>query len=319
VNALVARAAFGLDPEVLAASLLGQYSPDAIIQAAQDVLGADDATFREILSEELYRGLRETLTREQFEVFCDILASDRPGTARVANWLTFLDVVRTQYAQCSSLALASIIEGAIEAGRAPSAVISFNAEPLLLALTNALSVERFAQRAHILPQAGDRKMVFDYVTHSISRRRVDRIPYVFCHGLLPVPDPAGREDRHDGSDKLVFSETEYLQLANTSYSWQSSVFLQAASTQHIVFVGVSLTDANMRRWLSWAHSTRLSELAQAGHEPGPSTAHYWVARRPGTEGEKHWVESTLAHLGVRAVWLNSWDQLGATFSRLLAT
>ncbi len=302
----------------LAADLLLTYSPDAVIQAAQDRLHLTDDEFRRLLVTELYADVAAYLTPNEFAVFCDVLAMDRPAFGVVRNWMTFLQIVRTRYPSCSSLAIANVLSEIARSSRAPRAVLSFNAEPLLLALTNALQVERFKARGDPHPRVGDRKMVFDYVTHSVSRRNMDRIPYIFCHGLLPVPDPAKRNYGHSSPDKLVFSEAEYLQLANTSFAWQSSAFLAAASTEHIVFVGVSLSDANMRRWLAWAYQARLSELGKLYGSPPASTSHYWVAKYPANDGLARWTESALAHLGVRPVWMAAWSDLEETLGRLLA-
>ena len=202
--------------------------------------------------------------------------------------------------------------------RAPRGVLSFNAEPLLLALTNALKVEEFHAKGAPLPTVGDRAQLFDFVTRSISRKRTGRIPYVFIHGLLPVPDPSGAGHRADASDKLVFSEASYLQLANTSFSWQSAVFLDAASSGHLVFLGVSLSDPNMRRWLAWAHENRCRELEAYGPHDGDSTSHYWLHKKPTDDSGRRWIESLVAHLGVRLIWLEDWSQVADAMRHLLA-
>ena len=110
----------------------------------------------------------------------------------------------------------------------------------MAALISGLYREKFNEQHKVL----------DLVTHSISHKKSDRIPFYFCHGLVPVPGQPRRRGSLQSIDKLVFSEAEYLQLANSSYSWQSTVFLDVCASKSVVFIGVSLSDSNMRRWLS---------------------------------------------------------------------
>lgn len=317
VERLVAQDISKASPEHFVQDLLGNFSPDAMIQAAKDRLELNDAGLRDLLVQELYRNIQKKLTHKEFQLFCDILASDRPVILGKESWLEFLSIIRSKYPHLTALSIATVLSEIIGTEIAPLEVLSFNAEPMLIALCNALKVEEFANKPGPIPEVGDRRMIFDYVTHSFSRRRADRIPYVFCHGLLPVPDPSGQQPRIDSMDKLVFSESSYLQLANTSFAWQSSVFLEASSIRHIVFVGVSLSDSNMRRWLAWAHENRQRELAEKYGPDVDSTAHYWITRHPGKPEKARWIESAVGHLGVRIVWVPDWNSVDLAMRRLL--
>ena len=75
---------------------------------------------------------------------------------------------------------------------------------------------------------------------SISPIGKGQIPYIFTHGVLPIPN--SRKSYLSATDKLVFTESEYLGLSNNSYSWQSSMFLQICSSKPVLFIGVSLSD-----------------------------------------------------------------------------
>lgn len=305
----------GVAGPALACALLKGFPPDALIQAAQDRMGLSDDLFRDKLTALLYRDLATALG-DDFQLFCDVLASRRPVSGSKTEWREFLDLVRNNWGTIGSLAVADVLLRIVETGKAPLGVLSFNAEPLLLALTNALEVERFVAKGVVPPTAGDRRQVFDYVTHSAARRRSDRVPYVFLHGLLEVPDPSGTHERSSSADKLVFSEGEYLNLANSAFSWQSTTFLEAAASHHLVFIGVSLSDPNMRRWLAWAHRNRMTEL-EGRHGATESTTHYWLTRRPSDSDKASWIESAVAHLGVRVVWLEDWGEVGPTLTGML--
>lgn len=103
--------------------------------------------------------------------------------------------------------------------------------------------------------------------------------------------PAGR------AHNLVFSESSYLDLANASYSWQAATVIDVCSSSSTVFVGLSMTDPNIRTWLAWLHAARVDELASRGvASAGPSTSHYWLRPHAPSAAEDRWIESSVSHL-----------------------
>lgn len=299
----------GVNAATVTANLADKFSYDALIQAAQDRLGYDDKTFTDVLTTELYRDVKNSLRPSEWLLLTDVLSSLDIGGVNPANRSDFLDLVRNKLKALSAIQIAEVVSEVIDTNLAPSAILSFNAEPLLYALINAFAAIRFAPK--------EAKPV-DIITHGISNRKANRIPYYFCHGLLPVPNPKGnKRPRAKSPDKLVFSETNYLQLANSAFSWQSSVFIDVCSSRSVVFIGVSLSDPNMRRWLSWIHDNRVQELKERGAYRGVSTSHLWINTKPASDVERAWIESCVAHLGVRLVWINSWNEMGQGLRLLL--
>lgn len=214
----------------------------------------------------------------------------------------------------SALDIAAVLTSVLGTEMTPAAILSFNAEPLLFALVNALTSER--AMADGPPRAGQDRQWFDLITRSISNRQAGRVPYILCHGMLPVPT------RHPiatmaSVDKLVFSEGDYLQLANSAYSWQSSAFLDVAGSRRVVFVGVSFSDPNMRRWLSWQQENRAREIAAIGEGRHSSTPHLWLRVAPTERAEIGWIEAAVQHLGVRVVWMDNWSETGRVLKSLL--
>jgi len=298
-------------PDRLADELLPLFSPDALIQAAsaRSSLGAEQ--FAGMLTDELYRDFFDAFTIEERRLVVRALCAVRPGDLSVARWRRFLDLLDARWhGRMSCLSIGPLVSDALGTVRSPSAILSFNAEPLLFAVLNAH--QACAGQAHEggVPQRLDR------VVRGISNRSVGRIPYVFCHGLLPVP--GAEVSQHAASvDKLVFSEAAYLQLAANVYSWQATSFLETCAARRVVFVGLSLSDANMRRWLSWVHDSRVDELHQIGRPDAVSTQHFWLNLDPGRAQLRAWIEASVAHLGVRLVWMNSWDAIGPVLARML--
>ena len=78
-----------------------------------------------------------------------------------------------------------------------------------------------------------------------------------------------------------------------------------------------MTDPNMRRWLAWVQRNRLSELKQVFGTNVDTTQHFWLTKQPASEKEALWIESAVAHLGVRIVWLEEWGQVGRVLSTML--
>jgi hypothetical protein len=123
--------------------------------------------------------------------------------------------------------------------------------------------------------------------------------------------------RKIGANKLVFSEAEYLKVATTMHSWQGTVFLDGALFSSIVFIGVSLSDSNMRRWLSWAQRTRTEDIGEFVGKDIDSSRYFWLKKSSGTEDIDRWVEASVATLGVRLVWLDRWEDTTPTLKKML--
>jgi hypothetical protein len=196
------------------------------------------------------------------------------------------------------------------AGMPPDAILSFNAEPLLYSLINSFQREPYIGK---VKKAKDVKEVLDIVTSSISSKAKGRIPYFFCHGaLLNTLNHAG-DHRFNTSSKLVFSEGSYLQIANNSFSWQSINFLNVCSNSTVIFIGVSLTDPNMRKWLTWIQNERNKDIGVIVE----STRHFWICKKPLYADTMRWIEASVFHLGIRVIWLDDWAETDDILRNLL--
>lgn len=296
----------------LADALSGLFSADALIQAAAARSEKNAEEFTQILTDVLYRDFLDAFEQEsEARLVTRALAAVRPGDLTPARWQRFLDLLQDRWGdRMSCLSIAPLVSKTLGTMLSPAAILSFNAEPLLFAALNAHQACANPSDKGGVPQRVDR------VVRGISNRNVGRVPFVFCHGLLPVPN--ADSSLHAASvDKLVFSEAAYLQLAGNVYSWQAMSFLETCAARRVVFVGLSLSDANMRRWLSWVHDSRVDELHQIGRSEATSTQHFWLNLDPGDPQLRAWIEASVAHLGVRLVWLTSWDAIGPVLERML--
>lgn len=301
----------------LARRLLERYSPDAVIQAEAHRSKLSPRKFARRLASALYADLKSNLTASEWrDVSCALRAS-APVDMKEEQWRRFRETVESKYPNLSAAPIARMVAQVIGSDVSPVAILSFNAEPLLYALIIANQCAYPWKKGESADGAGwikSPQRAIDRVIGASSYRKPNRIPFVHCHGLLPVPVRTKRKTP-ESIDKLVFSEGDYLQLANSSYSWQSSVFLEACATRCVVFIGVSLSDPNMRRWLSWTHASRIKELRL---KPGTdSTTHFWINRIPKTEREKLRIECLVAHLGVRLVWVDEWQDIAVSLQLML--
>lgn len=316
VGRLIARDASVADADALTRTLLSAFTPDSLIQAAANLLGYSADAFSELLSEELYSVLIPRLGRKEWRLFERILSWPLAGAVGGAEWDDFVAIISREFPAMSALPLAELMSDIMDDPLRPAAIVSFNAEATFPALLSAFASRRWTDR--LMPaKAGERITPFDIVTHSVSNRRPHRLPIYFCHGLLRLPNASKRKRGIQAHDKLVFSESSYLALANTTYSWQSTIFTDLCSARSVVFLGVSLTDSNMRRWLSWVHANRELELRTRYSISASSAPHYWINKAPPSPAERSWIEASVAHLGVRIVWLNEWSEAVLALRRML--
>ncbi len=77
----------------------------------------------------------------------------------------------------------------------------------------------------------------------------------------------------------------------------------------VFFVGISFTDPNLRRWLSWLHKSRFESITNLDASVKDSTSHYWIERLPQNSDDKSWIEASVAHLGIRMIWINDYSEI----------
>ena len=289
--------------------LLTELSANAAIEAARDRTGTDPAEFANSVAKHLYAAIADEFHGDSWRAVARSLAAESPGDLKLGTWQTFLRAIQSTYPQLTSIGLADVVLDS-RAGVAPNAILSFNAEPLLYALINAKAAARAGREIVEIPRVMDKEI------RLLSSRQVGRIPYFFCHGLLPVPSAPSRRVT-SSTRTVVFSEGTYLQLSNTSYSWQAATFISVCSSAATVFVGMSMTDPNVRTWLAWMQDLRLRELREVGSAAEASTSHYWLRRRSPSSLEDRWLESSVSHLGVRLVWLDDWSEVEPALREML--
>ena len=281
------------------------YSFDAIIQAIKDMTGMDDKVFIEYLSDIIYSPIKNQLDDKEWIAFktvhdWTIGYASKDTTDHQERWDLFSECKERVFKNTTAYSLAKMLANGFSKGIKPSSILTFNGEACFLALLNSFL---FDNNSHCIPKQ------FDRIINSISDRGSTKIPYYHCHGTISIKDVIYKKG-YKANEKLVFSEDSYLQLANNNFSWQSSSFINTCLHNKVVFIGVSLTDSNMRRWLSWIHHTKMKEmeLNKMSFDIGKSTEHYWINVRPNEKKLQKWYESLVSLLGVRIIWISKWSE-----------
>lgn len=312
VDRLVAQDRLVAKPRELSTGLKADFSADALVEAAKDRLGLSHENFIKRLQALLYEDLVKNAGTDWSTIATGLTAASPAGMS-LRKWETFIHFFDHTYPGLSALQIARVIADTAGSECEPSAVLSFNAEPLLYALINARLATSQSEKK---PPKSLR--MFNRVSRGISYQEAGRLPYIFCHGLLEVDGGSKIFSKSAAStEKLVFSEAEYLQVANTAFSWQASLFVGTAILRSLVFVGLSFTDPNLRRWLAAVHTNRVEELRLKGNN-NPPYEHYWLNKDPKNDAKKRWIESLVRHLGVRLIWIDDWSRVEECLRKMLA-
>jgi len=294
---------------------LKSFGAEALMQAAANELPQSERhSIHDYLSEALYKNLQEK-AGGNWKTIAKGLTSSRPFNLTKREWAEFDQFIKS-FGRASAPQIARAIAKVVDSQDRPEAIISFNAEPLLYGLINCAY-------SYVNPGSIDRAdiKVLKRLSHDLASRQRGQIPYYYVHGVLPVPD--GREgfNKTIAADKLVFTESQYLQLSRSAYSWQSATFLASCIHHRCVFIGLSFSDPNLRRWLAWEHEGKTTQRQQRNLRTDRFT-HYWFKKRPHPKGatlstEQILIEKSVEHLGVKVVWLDDWSKAGEMLDLML--
>lgn len=145
------------------------------------------------------------------------------------------------------------------------------------------------------------------------------IPVYHVHGFLPRDGAAQRW--RDAPDTLVFTDAEYWATVASSLTFANRVMAQALHDSSCIFIGTSMYDVNLIRWLGVRYNAICNDVASQRGTSKAATRerahdallrHFWI-RNDGSDPHGLISELLLAR-GVRSVPLAGW---GAPFQKLL--
>lgn len=148
------------------------------------------------------------------------------------------------------------------------------------------------------------------------------IPVYHVHGYLPRR-PARRTE--EARDVLCFTDAQYWRSVAAPMSFPNRTIAHALHDSHCIFIGLSMTDVNLMRWLGVRFNEVVDDKAAhylSSKNPNPRrlrdaqrralSRHYWITDRSWDRFD--FVPNHLGHRGVRTVELKSW---GAPFAELM--
>ena len=136
----------------------------------------------------------------------------------------------------------------------------------------------------------------------------NEIPIYHVHGYLP------RKGRIKKNTDVVFSEDAYHSQFIDPFSWSNLTQLNKLSQNTCLFLGLSLTDPNLRRLLDVAHRKNLSRRLN----------HYMVKKIPSFSGKNDIVdelallleEQDANELGLNVIWIEDFSEVAPMLRRI---
>ncbi len=135
------------------------------------------------------------------------------------------------------------------------------------------------------------------------RSRSDELPIYHVHGYLP------RNKRVARNYEIVFSEDTYHSQFLESFSWSNLIQLNKFSKNTCLFIGLSMTDPNLRRLLD----------VSSRKNPDKMLNHYIIKAMPRTCGEMSPTdelamfleEQDFNGLGLNVIWINEFSEIAS--------
>lgn len=282
------------------------WSLDSWIQAAANKFSADGrepADFKSLIESQIYSVIRSKATGMGLSRYLIQVLSD-PHSAPRDRVIEICDFLENTFPKSSLFQVGKALIRCEQSGTEPKAILTFNADTLLETYIN-LNL----RRAHYLGPGpyGHPEFPFVQVTRPVIKAG-NNIPIIHCHGAIAPKDTSVPRHR-DSRDRLVFLEQEYLDMATSRAAWGESQFLFHAHSTKMVFLGLSMADSNIRKWMNGINIEKTRDLQLFGYGGTPNPHHIWIKPEPATEQMKQVYLLSLLHLGVRPGWIRSWHDV----------
>ena len=136
---------------------------------------------------------------------------------------------------------------------------------------------------------------------SKSRSLKEEIPVYHVHGLIPEKTP-------DVQSTPVLSEEEYHAIYSDSYHWSNVEQLHALDRNTCFFIGLSMTDPNLRRLLDISHKESDKETH---HFAFLKREKLYASDKQHEKNEMHFriIEIQLEDLGVNVLWYEDYKEI----------
>jgi len=135
------------------------------------------------------------------------------------------------------------------------------------------------------------------------------IPIYHMHGFLKFY----RSDRLDDDEEVrcVFTEGEYYDFFNRPNSLFNYTFLYLLREYNCLFIGMSMTDENIRRLLHYSTAERRDRARETGKTATDNLAlrHFCILKKSGSARRDELTDIALRRLGTRVLWINDFEEI----------
>ncbi len=288
------------------------FSNDSWIQASLNKYlhdGGNIDAFYKILEDGLYSDLLIRADKYKLKITLNNFLNSPRKKEPIPSKI--IDFFETEFGNTTLLQLARMLNASPEEYELPVAIISLNADILLNSLINAYNIKINSTVRQPLPEESYKLVLRSYNQWS------NKIPIFHLHGsITPAQNHKRNPVEHDSRDNLIFLESSYTQIAGNMYSWAQSNFLFYASNTTMVFIGLSMTAPNIRRWLSWAHNQMNLKLQDKRGITKTATRHIWMMPKPIDLSLAKFYENSVNHLGIKIGWINNYREIEETLKFL---
>lgn len=150
---------------------------------------------------------------------------------------------------------------------------------------------------------------FKAIDNEGIRNSADELPIYHVHGYLP------RKGKISTNKDIVFSEDSYHTQFIEPFSWSNLIQLNKLSQNTCLFIGLSLTDPNLRRLLDVANRK----------DPSNNLNHYIIKKKPSLDNNIEQIDELMIfleeqdanELGLNVIWVNDFDEIGDLIKKLI--
>jgi hypothetical protein len=293
-----------------------RWSLDAWIQQALNVYvanGKSEDEFSEHLRDVLYSDFLELAEKSNIHSEAALLLSN-PQWIRERKFDDVVSFLQKHFQDTTAYKLADLFTR-LDPDKLPSAVLNFNADTFFHSI---FSILRKKQHRDETGRWEDPPDTFTRIVRSSGGIVSRKIPIYHLHGCM-VPKSPARRKMSDSPAAMVFPENSYTSLAGRMFSWAQSVFLYHAQADSLCFVGVSMADTNIRRWLSWTFEGYSADLSSVAARADLSGRHVWLTTRSRKSADPRSTlyPNALHHLGVQICWIPNWAHCPGAFRNIL--
>lgn len=267
--------------------------------------------FNKLLENCLYSDL--LLLAEKFDLKDElVLMFESPKKIKQQKVYELCDFFEKNYGNKTLLQIVRALLKCEVNSKLPSAIITFNADSLLHSLLVIFKIKYESDRIgkYHFPKEDFRKVTRTFQSWS------DCIPIFHLHGSISPATQSGITGR-DSRDSLIFLESSYNEVASSMHSWAQSTFLYSSTNSKLIFLGLSMSDPNIRRWLSWTNQLYLRELNNVTGGKGISLPHLWIKTKSKNDEIQKFLDISLRHMGVKIGLIPSYDTIEETLKKIM--